>query len=79
MKVECKHCGNKILSDSFICNWRMEDSPYEVNCKQLTWTARYFCSNCGRTLDFVHRTAFYPARIAKNCETNGDYEEANID
>lgn len=79
MKVDCKYCGNKMLSDSFICNWRMEDSLYEVNCKQLTWTARYFCNNCGRTLEFVHRTAFYPAKIAKNFEINGNYEEVKID
>lgn len=79
MKVECKRCGNKILSDSFICNWRMSDSPYEVNCKQLTWTARYFCINCGRIVEFEHRSTFYPGQLAKNFETNGDYEEVKID
>lgn len=79
MKVECKHCGNKILSDSFICNWRMSDSPYEVNCKQLSWTARYFCSNCGRIVEFEHRSTFYPGQLARNYETNGNYEEVKID
>lgn len=79
MKVECKNCDDEILSEPFICNWHLDDSPYEVNCKQLTWTARYFCSNCGRTVEFVHRKAFYPRRLAKLYETNDDYEEVKID